>query len=218
VVLPDQRQGFGRANGLPGQRAGAVPAVTPSLSLERVAAAVEHGRADIGHRVGPVGELPPVPVQAEERVLDDVLGGGAVTEHDHRDPDHGDRVRVVERAHPGGGVIVGRLSMAARRLGVWVHYVHEGETTPGGGGCSGWSENFCGVVWRRLCRSGSRARNGSRTGDAPVVACVGQSSAQTARQTVPRRSTRPVHALCSLSPACGGRHASGPARAARQKT
>jgi hypothetical protein len=46
-------------------------------------------------------------------------------------------VRVVERANGGGGVIVGRLSMAARRSGVWVHYVHEEETTPGGGGCSG---------------------------------------------------------------------------------
>ena len=50
-----------------------------------------------------------------------------------------------------------------------------------------------------------------------LVRSTTRAIAGTVRDVPPRRGTRPVHGLCSPSPACGGRHASGPARAARQK-
>jgi hypothetical protein len=56
--------------------------ISAVASADPTAAAVEHRRADIGLRVGPVRELAPTPVQAEERVLNHVLGRRAVAEHD----------------------------------------------------------------------------------------------------------------------------------------
>jgi tetratricopeptide (TPR) repeat protein len=76
------------AAGQPGHRAAAA---------QRAAAAVQHRRPDVGQGLGLVGEPGPVPVQAAERVLHHVLGGGPVAQHDVRQPDQAQGVRVVQR-------------------------------------------------------------------------------------------------------------------------
>jgi hypothetical protein len=108
-----------------------VPAIPAGLAAERGAAAVEHAGPHVIQRVGRVVEPVPVPVEAEERVLHDVLGRAAVPEHDEPQPDQAHGMRRVQRGH--AFVCPWPRLGSQRRIGV--QEVHESEMPPNAVGC-----------------------------------------------------------------------------------
>lgn len=123
VLLPDKRGelgGRGVGDGLAGTPLGPEPAA------QLVPAAVDRRGPQVGRRLAGVGQVSPSPVEAGERLLDDVLGGGPVAEHDQGQPDQADRMPPVQPGDCRRGVGRGRPRDGARPA-----------TRPGRGGPGG---------------------------------------------------------------------------------
>ena len=106
-----------------------VPALAPGLPLERVAAAIERRRADIGHRVGRVRSLPR---RRPAKNASCTTSSAAA-----RSPSVIGAILIMltgarrRRGHLGRAVVLRRLAMAARRVSICVHYVHGENNTNG---------------------------------------------------------------------------------------
>jgi hypothetical protein len=56
------------------------------------------------------------PVEPAERVVDHVLGGGSIAQHDVREPGQPEGVLRVQRGHRRAGVVADRLSPRAQQV------------------------------------------------------------------------------------------------------
>jgi hypothetical protein len=66
------------------------------------AAAVDYRRPQVGHRVAEIVKPRPPPPQAEEGVVNHILGGGLVAREQQREADHADRVRTIKLVDTAG--------------------------------------------------------------------------------------------------------------------
>ena len=105
-------------------------AVPRALAQDR-AAAVEHAGPDVGEGALGVVERVPAPEEAEEGVLYHVLGRLPFPEHDHREAEQAECVRLVQRRY-----LVRRVSGRFRRHRRVREWLHTPETPGPSPGCS----------------------------------------------------------------------------------
>jgi hypothetical protein len=108
-----------------------------------------------------------VAVQPAERVLDHILGGGPVAQHDDGEPDQPDRVRLIQGGDGLRGVRAGFVVRPARPgtrpVGSCAHwYAHVSETPRRAASCSRRSAKFS-ATKVRWCQRSSASWCGSNT-------------------------------------------------------
>ena len=119
--------GGGGAAGQYWYRSPPVPGLGPQLGP----AAVQHAGADVLERPVGLGQVIPAAVQADEGLLDNVLGGRSAAEHRHGEADQANRVGLVQGtdgALSGAPrTVQGARGCAGRVLYVYLHVLQ----TPG---------------------------------------------------------------------------------------